>query len=72
MKPKNTLNKLFTLAGNYMHIIKISSIKGKYNVALRPRNLDHLNFTPEIKKVPIPLSFTLGNLIVDQKIGRII
>ncbi len=54
MKTNNTLNKLFALAGNYIHSTKISSIKGKYNVVLKPRNLDHLNFTPEIKKVQFP------------------
>lgn len=65
---KKTFTKLFALSETYTQIQ--ARIKGKYNVIKRDRSLNHIK--NEVKKVPIPLSFTLGNLIVDQKNRRFI
>lgn len=80
MQPKKTFNKLFSFAENYMQLNgKLKSFRKDFSKARlqnlsysvkRNRNLNHLR--EEIRKVPVPLSFTLNNMIVDQKIGKLL
>lgn len=65
------INKLFALAENYMQLNnKMKPLKKGYNFVRRERNLSHLK--EEVRKVPVPLSFTLNNMIIDQKIGKVL
>lgn len=71
IQPKNTFTKLFAFADGYMKLhTKFSTMKGKYTFTRKQRNLNHIK--EDVRKVPISLSFTLNNLITDQKIGKII
>ncbi len=71
MQPKKTIIKLFKLAESYVQLnARMKSLKNEYHAVRKQRSINHIK--EEVRKVPIPLSFTLNNMIIDQKIGKVL